>query len=104
MFYGEYAHNFRGEESLDFDQAVELMRQFEELDHLQKQILNGRLTSVKPEQLRDLLGEEAGRSLKILLQLPGMVTEEGIVDIDLSGLNMTPKGMRSLAELAFGKS
>ncbi|MDP6730091.1 MAG: hypothetical protein QF675_08955, partial [SAR324 cluster bacterium] len=26
-FYGQYAHKFTGEESLDFDQAIELMRQ-----------------------------------------------------------------------------
>jgi uncharacterized protein with von Willebrand factor type A (vWA) domain len=66
-FYSQYSHKFKGEESLDFDQAIELM------------------------------------SLNILLQLPQVLTEEGITSIDRRGLDMTPKGMRSLAELAFGK-
>lgn len=102
-FYSEYAHRFRGRESLDFDQAVELMRQLESLEDLQQQILEGRLSAVSPEELRDLLGDEAERSLRILIQLPRMVSEEGIVRMDRNGLDMTPKGMRSLAELAFGK-
>jgi uncharacterized protein with von Willebrand factor type A (vWA) domain len=50
-----------------------------------------------------MLGEEAERSLMILLQLPRIVKDEGIASIDSTGLDMTPKGMRSLAELAFGK-
>jgi uncharacterized protein with von Willebrand factor type A (vWA) domain len=102
-FYSRYAHQFRGEVSLDFDQAVELMRQFKAMEELQNQILTGRLTKVDPEALRDMLGEEAERSLHILLQLPSMLKEEGVAEVDHGVFDMTPKGMRTLAELAFGK-
>ena len=102
-FYSEYAHRFRGEESLDFDQSLELMKKLRSLENLQQQILSGRLSAVSPEELRERLGDEAERSLMILLQLPRLVSDEGIVRIDQNGLDMTPKGMRSLAELAFGK-
>jgi uncharacterized protein with von Willebrand factor type A (vWA) domain len=102
-FYSQYSHKFKGEESLDFDQAMELMRQFKALEDLQQQIMNGQLSTIDPEDLRRMLGEEASRSLNILLQLPQVLTEEGITSIDKRGLDMTPKGMRSLAELAFGK-
>ena len=102
-FYARYSHRFTGEESLDFDQAVELMRQFKALDELQKQILTGRLSTINPEDLAEMLGEEASQSLNILLQLPNVISEEGIARFDKQGLDMTPKGMRTLAELAFGK-
>ena len=102
-FYGQYAHKFPGEESLDFDQAIELMRQFKELGELQKQILNGELSFIDLEDLREILGEDAAQSLNILLQLPNMISEEGITRLGKGGLDLTPKGMRTLAELAFGK-
>lgn len=102
-FYSEHAHKFYGEESLNFDQAVELMRQFNAMENLMQQILNGEINEIDPEDLRSMLGEEAERSLLILLQLPSMITEEGIASVDQNGFDMTPRGMRSLAELAFGK-
>ncbi len=102
-FYSLYGRKFFGEESLDFDQALELMRRFKALENLQRMILTGQIFKVRPEELREILGEEAERSLNILLQLPRMITEEGVASLDRSGLDMTPKGMRSLAELAFGK-
>ena len=102
-FYSQYSKKFVGDESLDFDQALELMRQFKALDSLQQQILNGELSEVDPEDLKRMLGEEASRSMNILLQIPNVLSEEGITKYDTSGVDMTPKGMRSLAELAFGK-
>lgn len=102
-FYDRFSRKFTGEESLDFDQAVELMRLFKALENLQQQILKGRLSSIDPEEMREMLGEEASQSLIILLQLPRVLTEEGVAQMDRQGLDMTPKGMRTLAELAFGK-
>ncbi|MFC1533145.1 VWA domain-containing protein [Thermodesulfobacteriota bacterium] len=102
-FYSQYADKFTGDVSLDFDQAIELMRQFKAMEDLQKQILNGQLSAINPEDLKDLLGEEASQSFNILLQLPSMISEEGIARFDKGWLDMTPRGMRALAELAFGK-
>ncbi len=103
-FYSQYAHHFTGDNYLDFDEAVELMRQFNELENMQEQILSGQLPSIDPETLREMLGENAERSLNILLQLPKMMSEEGIVKVDRTGFNMTPKGIRSLGEMAFGRT
>lgn len=102
-FYSEYADRFTGDQYLDFDQALELMRQFKALDRLQQQLMKGRFDEVDPEQLRQMLGDNAQQSLNILLQLPRMISEEGIAKIGERGLGMTPKGMRALGESAFGK-
>ncbi len=102
-FYGDYARRFTGEESLDFEQALELMRQFQSLDQLQQQIMSGQFSQIDPEQLKDMLGEQAERSFAIMLQLPEVVSEEGFVELKRHGFDMTPRGMRALGELAFGK-
>ncbi len=102
-FYAEYSHLFTGDETLDFDQAVELMRQTEALNELQKQLLSGDLSSIDMEALEQMLGENAGESMNILLQLPQTLTDEGIIEQEQGRFEITPRGMRSLGELAFGK-
>lgn len=102
-FYSQYADQFTGDQYLDFEQALELMRRFQDLDQLQQQLMNGRFDDIDPEQLRSMLGENAQRSFNILLQLPRMITEAGVADIEQHRLKMTPKGIRALGESAFGK-
>ncbi|MBW2061779.1 MAG: VWA domain-containing protein [Deltaproteobacteria bacterium] len=102
-FYSQYAHKFQGDEYLDFEQALELMRQFNAIDSLQQQLLHGEFQFVDPQTLKEMLGEDASRSFAILLQLPEMISEEGIIRFDKQGFNMTPKGIRALGELAFGQ-
>ena len=103
-FYSEVAQHFTGDQYLDFDQAVELMRQFQSIEEMQQQILSGQFNRIDPEKLREMLGEQAERSFNILLQIPEAITEEGIASIDKTGFNITPKGVRTLGEMAFGKA
>jgi len=102
-FYGEYARRFTGDQSLDFEEALELMRQMQALEQLQQQIMSGQFPQIDPEQLGKMLGERAERSFLIMLQLPEVVSEEGYVEMKRYGFDMTPRGMRALGELAFGK-
>jgi len=102
-FYGEYADKFTGDQALDFDEALELMKQLQAMEELQRQLMSGDFPSISREQLREMLGNRAGDSLDILLRLPATVTEEGLVELNKYGFDMTPRGMRALGELAFGK-
>jgi uncharacterized protein with von Willebrand factor type A (vWA) domain len=102
-FYSQYAHKFTGDEDLNFEQALELMRQMKALEKLQQQIMSGQFQSIDARDLQRMLGDRAEKSFHILLQLPDMVTEEGVVEFNQKGYGMTPKGMRALGELAFGK-
>ena len=101
-FYGAWASKFTGDESLDFDQAVELMRRMEELTRLQRKLQMGRIGEIDQKDILNLLGEHAGRSFNILLQLPRIVNDAGIATLDHKGLRVTPRGMRRLGEMAFG--
>ena len=102
-FYSEYGNRFTGNQYLDFDQALALMRRFQTLDQLQLQLLRGRFEQIDPEQLGQMLDDNAQASFRILLQLPRMVSEEGLVQSNDWGVEMTPRGLRALGETAFGK-
>jgi uncharacterized protein with von Willebrand factor type A (vWA) domain len=103
-FYGQYADQFTGDESLDFNQAVELMRQMEALEKLVQQILSGQISGIDLKELATALGDEAKESMNILLQLPDIISDEGVADFNRkTGFTMTPRGMRALGETAFGK-
>jgi len=103
-FYSRYADRFTGDESLDFNQAVELMRQMESLEKLRQQILSGQISSIDLKELARALGDEARESMNILLQLPDIISDKGVADFNTkTGFTMTPRGMRALGETAFGK-
>ena len=102
-FYSEYARKFTGDQDVDFEQALELMRQIKSIEKIRQQIMTGRFETIDATQLQKLLGERAERSFHILLQLPDILTEEGIVEFGQKGFDMTPRGMRALGEMAFGK-
>ena len=102
-FYSRHGRKFTGEESLDFEQALELMRQMQAMESLQQQLMNGDFEQVDLQTLKEMLGDEATRSLMILVRLPEMMTQEGIIKFTRKGFDMTPRGIRNLGELAFGK-
>jgi uncharacterized protein with von Willebrand factor type A (vWA) domain len=103
-FYSRYSPHFKGDQTIGFDQAVEIMRLFESIDQMRQQILTGQFPRIDAETLKELLGERAEQSFNILLQLPEMITEDGVVRVDKSGFSMTPRGIKALGQLAFGKT
>lgn len=102
-FYSQYTNDFTGQTRLDFDEALEVMRQFQALEQLQQQMVSGQFSEIDPEQIKALLGDEAQQSFNILLQLPRTLSDEGVARLNRKGVEMTPRGMRALGESAFGK-
>jgi uncharacterized protein with von Willebrand factor type A (vWA) domain len=102
-FYSQYYRHFTGDQYLDFDQAVEMMRQFQSIEELRQQILSGQLSRIDLNTLREILGDNAAHSFNILLQIPEVLSEEGIANFNKRRFELTPRGMRALGEMAFGK-
>ena len=103
-FYDRYHERFTGEESLDYFQALELMRRLQSIEKTQQQILTGRFQSIDPEALRDLLNDDAAQSLAFLIDLPSDLNQDGLARFTRSGIEMTPRGLRALGELAFDRT
>jgi len=101
-FYAEWGQKFKGNQHLNFDEALELMKQFKSIEETMQQIASGNLQTIDLETLKKLLGDEAARSLSILLQVPGQLAREGLVQFGKEGFDLTPRGIRSIGEMAFG--
>ncbi len=69
-FYSQWGEKFYGTEYLNFEQALELMRQFKSIEETIQQISSGNWKKIDIETLQKLLGDEAAQSFMILMQVP----------------------------------
>ena len=101
-FYSQWGEKFYGTEYLNFEQALELMRQFKSIEETIQQISSGNWKKIDSETLQKLLGDKAAQSFMILMQVPSELTAEGLVQFGKEGFDLTPRGIRSIGEMAFG--
>jgi len=95
---------FKGEESMTLDQAMELMGKLQEMDKLEQQIQqvmrNGNVEDLDPVKVEEHLGEEARRNLEQLQKVIQQLEEAGYLKRKGDRLELTPRGMRKLAQKA----
>jgi uncharacterized protein with von Willebrand factor type A (vWA) domain len=109
QFRGRYP--FKGDESLTFEEAMELMKQLQEIDQLERQLKKSNggqdLDGIDPSELERLLGPEARTSLDQLQQLMRQLEEAGYVQRTKDGWELSARGMRKIGQKAlqdiFGK-
>jgi uncharacterized protein with von Willebrand factor type A (vWA) domain len=96
---------FRGDEDLDLAAAMELMKNMQEIDELERQIertqFGGDLDDIDLDKLEDLLGEEAKETIEQLKQMLEILEDAGYVrrkgDDDWE---LTPRGTRKIGHRA----
>src|ERR1041385_4308407 len=71
-FRRRYGDLFHGQRSLDYDHAVELMREMERLKKLEEDLFSGNLKSLDLEGIRQMLGEQAFQDLQTLQRIMQM--------------------------------
>ena len=95
-------YQFLGDEPLTMAQAMDLMRDLQNVDDLERQLRNvldrGNIDDVDMEKLEEMLGEEARRTLETLKNAARKLEEAGYVKRSGSRLEMTPRGMRKLGQ------
>jgi uncharacterized protein with von Willebrand factor type A (vWA) domain len=99
-FRRRYGDLFQGRESLDYEKAVELMREMEQLKKLEEDLFSGNLSGLDLEGLRELLGEPAYRDAKTLQRMMSLVKDSGYLTTEEGKAKLTPKGVRKIGELA----
>jgi uncharacterized protein with von Willebrand factor type A (vWA) domain len=99
-FYARNRDQLQGSEGLDWEQALELMRQVEAISQLAQDLLDGNFDAVPMDQLRDMLGEEGAQSIMILRDLEGALERAGYLRPGQGGPELTPRAIRKLGELA----
>ncbi len=99
-FFARNRNALRGEQGLDFEQALEIMRQAEQLSQVARDLVEGNFEQLDMSQLQDLLGEEGVQSILILRDLEGALERGGFLRQGEDGLELTPRAIRKLGELA----
>jgi uncharacterized protein with von Willebrand factor type A (vWA) domain len=92
--------SLRGSQSLDYQQAVELMEQIEALSRLAQSLLEGRFEEVSLDELREQLGDDAAQSIMILRDLQRSMEQAGYLRQGPNGVELTPRALRRIGELA----
>ncbi len=95
---------FRGDEQLDLDAAMELMRHMQSIDEVERQLertqYGGDLDDIDADQLEDLLGPEARETLDELRKFLEILEEAGYIRKKGSGWELTPRGTRKIGQRA----
>ncbi len=97
-------YSFSGTDPLGFAEASQLMDRLGDIDQLENLLRSaaspGALADVDVERARDLLGDDAARSLDRLSQLAKMLEEAGLIEQREGRYELTPRGMRRIGQNA----
>ena len=94
------SHEFTGEEPMGFGQAMQAMQELGELDQLDNLLRNASspsaLAEADLERVRELLGEDAAKSLEQMAQVTKKLKDAGLIDQIEGKLELTPSGLRKI--------
>ncbi|HKI73950.1 MAG TPA: hypothetical protein VJ998_04875 [Pseudomonadales bacterium] len=100
-------YDFSGDQEIDLQAAMELMREMQQLDELEQQMqraqYDGKLDSIDPSKVEELLGKEAADNLDEMKKLMEILEKAGYVRKDGNKWELTPRGTRSLGQKALGE-
>jgi len=99
-FMQQRGERFRGEEMADYEQAQQIREQIERLERLMQQLASGNLEGLTPENLADLLGDEAAESLILIQGLEDQMREGGFLRGEGDDLQLTPRAIRQMGASA----
>src|SRR5881227_738058 len=97
-------YQFSGQDPLGFAEAAQLMDQLGDIDQLENLLRSatspGALAEVDLDAARNLLGDDAARSLERLAELARMLEEAGLIEQREGRFELTPRGMRRIGQNA----
>jgi uncharacterized protein with von Willebrand factor type A (vWA) domain len=95
---------FSGQDPLGFAEAVSLMNDLGDIDQLENLLRSasspGALADVDVDRARELLGDDAARSLDRLAQLAKILEEAGLIENREGRMELTPRGLRRIGQNA----
>jgi uncharacterized protein with von Willebrand factor type A (vWA) domain len=103
MGWGQ-GYQFEGSDPMGMGQAMQTMQELGDLDQLENLLRNatspGALAEADMDRVRDLMGDDAARSLQRLAELTKMLQEAGLIEQKEGRLELTPKGLRKIGSNA----
>ncbi|MDH5674793.1 MAG: hypothetical protein OEZ06_21875 [Myxococcales bacterium] len=99
-FLERYQQAFRGRAPTDYETAQEVREEIEGLEQALQALSQGRLEDIDPEQLGQLLGENAQRSMIMLQNLDPKLRERGYLRTRDGQEELTPAAVRRIGAQA----
>ena len=99
-FRDRHGHLFHGPKSLNFEQAVDLMREMERLKQLEQDLMSGNFETISMEDLKEMLGQQAMQDFQNLRQVVLLLNQSGYLAQKGDHLQLSPKGVRRIGQLA----
>jgi uncharacterized protein with von Willebrand factor type A (vWA) domain len=94
------SYEFEGQNPMGMGQAMQMMQELGDLDQLENLMKNatspGALAEADMDRVRDLLGDDAARSLERLAELTKMLEDSGLIHQKDGKLELTPRGLRKI--------
>ena len=98
---------FRGDEDLNLESGMNLMDYMQQLDQMERALeqvqYGGDLNNIDPDQLEELLGDEARETLDQLKNLLELLEEAGYIRKNGNTWELTPRGTRKIGEKALAE-
>jgi uncharacterized protein with von Willebrand factor type A (vWA) domain len=96
----EQGYQFEGSDPMGMGQAMQTMQDLGDLDQLENLLRNAtsptQLAEADMDKVRDLMGDDAAKSLQRLAELTKMLEEAGLIEQKEGRLELTPKGLRKI--------
>ena len=100
-------YDFSGEDPLTLAGAPGLLERLGDLDELEHLLRSAtspaQLAEVDLDRARELLGDDAARSLEELAKLAKLLEEAGLIEQREGRYELTPRGMRRIGQRALGE-
>jgi uncharacterized protein with von Willebrand factor type A (vWA) domain len=97
-------YDFSGQDPLGFAEAAALMNELGDIDQLENLLRGasnpGALAEVDIDKARDLLGDDAARSLDQMAKLAKQLEDAGLINNKEGRLELTPRGLRKIGRNA----
>ena len=94
------AQQFTGTSPMGFQQAMQAMRDIQDIDSLEAMLKSATspagLAEVDLDRVRDLLGDDSASSLERLSELTKLMQEAGLIDNKEGRLTLSPRAIRKL--------
>ena len=97
-------YDFDGDNPMGFAEAAQMMAELGDLDQLENLLQSatqpGALAEADLDRARDLLGDDAARSLEQMSKLAKQLEEAGLIQNKEGRLELTPRGLRKIGNNA----
>ncbi len=104
-------YNFRGEQPMDMQQAMQAMQEMADLDAMENMMRQAagpsQLGEFDLDKVSELLGDQSAQSLQRLAEMTKILEEAGLINRKEGRIELTPRGLRAIGNNAlrelFGK-